>query len=280
LVFTGTGAGEVYELKNMKIILKRIPAQIVVALLYGMHYDIHAAQSGISGTPEGERMARVYGHATKYPNESEHCYSYIQVITACTASFAHGANDVGNAVGPWAVIYSAWSTGSAAESEAVVPIWQLAVLSATISIGLITYGFNIMKVMGNKITYHSPSRGKQLAVKTHECKLTLLDRIVNGDGRRHHGAHVLALQASGLDFNVHYRCYCRRWLVQWQLQSRQLAADWSSWHLVDSYYSDRWHSCWSDNGDRAECATLSVWRLIGDESSVLCCILMAKVARI
>ena len=151
--------GEIYEKKNMMITLKRIPAMIMVGCLYGVNYDIHAAQTGIHGTPEGKRMERVYGHAKKYPNEVEHTYSFIQVLTACTASFAHGANDIGNAVGPWAVIYSAWNTGNAAQSKAAVPLWQLAVLSATLSLGLITYGYNIMKVMGNKITYHSPSRG-------------------------------------------------------------------------------------------------------------------------
>lgn len=153
------GPGQLYELHNMKILAKRIPAMLTCGALYGLHYDIHAAQTGIAGTPEGARMKRVYAHAEKYPNEVEHTYSFVQVLTACTASFAHGANDIGNSVGPWAVIYSAWSTGNAAASKAPVPVWQLAVLSATISIGLITYGYNIMKVMGNKITYHSPSRG-------------------------------------------------------------------------------------------------------------------------
>ncbi|CAA9965986.1 sodium/phosphate symporter [Pyrenophora teres f. maculata] len=151
--------GEIYEKKNMIITLKRIPAMLMVGCLYGINYDIHAAQTGIHGTPEGKRMELVYSHAKKYPNEVEHTYSFVQVLTACTASFAHGANDIGNAVGPWAVIYSAWNTGNAAQSKAAVPLWQLAVLSATLSLGLITYGYNIMKVMGNKITYHSPSRG-------------------------------------------------------------------------------------------------------------------------
>jgi sodium-dependent phosphate transporter len=151
--------GEIYEKQNILITLKRIPAMIVVGCLYGINYDIHAAQTGIHGTPEGVRMERVYSHAKKYSNEVEHTYSFVQVLTACTASFAHGANDIGNAVGPWAVIYGAWNTGNAATSKATVPIWQLAVLSATLSLGLVTYGYNIMKVMGNKITYHSPSRG-------------------------------------------------------------------------------------------------------------------------
>jgi sodium-dependent phosphate transporter len=149
------GPGQIYEVKNMAIIAKRIPALITVALLFGLHYDIHAAQTGISGTPDGERMARVYAHAEKYPNEVEHTYSFIQIITACTASFAHGANDIGNSVGPWAVIYAAWSTGSAAAAKAPVPIWQLAVLSLAISVGLITYGYNIMKGKFHPSPLHS-----------------------------------------------------------------------------------------------------------------------------
>ncbi|KAL7941299.1 phosphate transporter [Trichoderma barbatum] len=153
------GPGHIYELENMKIFAIRIPAMITAGLLYGLYYDIHAAQTGTEGTPDGERMKRVYANAEKFPNEVEHTYSFIQVLTACTASFAHGANDIGNSVGPWAVIYSAWKTGNAAAAKAPVPVWQLAVLSAMISIGLCTYGYNIMKVMGNKITYHSPSRG-------------------------------------------------------------------------------------------------------------------------
>ncbi|KAK8115914.1 phosphate transporter [Apiospora sp. TS-2023a] len=186
------GEGRIYETHNMKNFLLRIPAMAVVALLYGSHYDIHAAQVGIGGTPEGRRMDRVYAHAPKYPDEVEHTYSFVQVLTACTASFAHGANDVGNAVGPWAAIYQAWSTGNASSTKAPVDTWQLAVAALAISFGLATYGYNIMKggppslfpfplspatpfsspltpvrpntdtcipVMGNKITYHSPSRG-------------------------------------------------------------------------------------------------------------------------
>lgn len=139
------GPGEIYELKNIWILLKRTPPTIVCGLLYGFHYDIHTAQTGTSGTPEGERMKRVYAAAEKYPNEVEHTYSFIQVITACTASFAHGANDIGNSVGPWAAIYATWSTGQPTSKKAVVPVWQLAVLAIWISIGLCTYGYNIMK---------------------------------------------------------------------------------------------------------------------------------------
>ncbi|PWN38478.1 phosphate transporter [Meira miltonrushii] len=156
------GPGMIYETHNMKMFIKRIPAYITVAALYGMNYDIHAAQTGIEGTPEGARMERVYAHAKKYPNEVEHTYSFIQLITACTASFAHGANDIGNAVAPWAVIYSAWHTGDAAASKLPVDLWQIAVLALVLVLGFVTYGYNIMRVMGNKLTYHSPSRGTSM----------------------------------------------------------------------------------------------------------------------
>ncbi|RSL67541.1 hypothetical protein CEP53_002960 [Fusarium sp. AF-6] len=156
------GAGSIHETHNLIAIVKRIPAQIVCALLYGAHYDIHTAQIGIEGTPEGKRMARVYAKAPKYSNEVEYLYSFVQIITACTASFAHGANDVGNAVGVWAGMYAAWHSGKPAEKKADVPLWQIGIVAATICIGFITYGYNIMKVMGNKITYHSPSRGSSM----------------------------------------------------------------------------------------------------------------------
>ncbi|KAL1612290.1 hypothetical protein SLS60_000514 [Paraconiothyrium brasiliense] len=156
------GAGSIYEVHNLKTLMIRLPAYVVIALTYGLHYDIHKAQVGVLGTPEGRRMDRVYSHAPKYANETEYLYSFVQVITACTASFAHGANDVGNAVGVWAGMYAAWSTGNTAKSKEEVPLWQIAVVALTICLGFITYGYNIMKVMGNKLTYHSPSRGSSM----------------------------------------------------------------------------------------------------------------------
>lgn len=139
------GAGSIYEKHNLKALACRLPAYPVVAALYGFYYDIHKAQVGVLGTPEGRRMDSVYAHAVKYENEVEFLYSFVQIITACTASFAHGANDVGNAVGVWAAMYSAWSTGDAAKAKAEVPLWQIGVTAAVICIGFITYGYNIMK---------------------------------------------------------------------------------------------------------------------------------------
>lgn len=80
-------------------------------------------------------------------------------MTACTASFAHGANDVANAIGPYSAIYAIWSTALPLTSKTKTPVWILAFGGAMIVVGLATYGYNIMRVLGNRLTLHSPSRG-------------------------------------------------------------------------------------------------------------------------
>lgn len=235
------GAGQIYELHNMKMLMRRIPAMITVGLLYGLHYDIHAAQTGHAGTPEGARMERVYANAEKYPNEVEHTYSFVQILTACTASFAHGANDIGNSVGPWAVIYSAWSTGEAAASKAPVPIWQLAVLSATISLGLITYGYNIMKGKHQLIhSAHAAYRSiTNLQLNSHgqQDHISLSQPwLLHGDGCSRHRPGLLAVFSPRLYIHVHHRCHRRRRSVQRYAQGRQLPACRPARHRMDRHH--------------------------------------------
>ncbi|GAA5979846.1 hypothetical protein JCM11641_002713 [Rhodosporidiobolus odoratus] len=145
------------EPKNLYIIFryKAIPFFKRIAT-HGLMYDIHASQAGEAGTAEGKRIEE---RSKQYPNEVEATFSFVQVLTACANSFAHGANDVSNAIGPFAVIYHTWSTTELSEKKTPVPIWILVFGGAFIVIGLATYGYNIMKVLGNKITLHSPSRG-------------------------------------------------------------------------------------------------------------------------
>lgn len=86
-------------------------------------------------------------------------FSFLQVLTACTNSFAHGSNDTANAIGPFAAIYYVWSNGVVTPSNSPTPVWMLAFGAGMIVIGLATYGYNIMSVLGNRLTMHSPSRG-------------------------------------------------------------------------------------------------------------------------
>jgi phosphate/sulfate permease len=66
------------------------------------------------------------------------CFDYpLQVFTACANAFAHGSNEVANAVGPLAAIWQVWQTG-AITSKAPIPVWLLAIGGMGICVGLAT----------------------------------------------------------------------------------------------------------------------------------------------
>ena len=87
----------------------------------------------------------------------EKWFSRVQILTACNMAFAHGANDVANAIGPIAGILSA-SRGAFA-SQTQVPPWLLAFGGFGIVMGLATYGYRVIESIGKKITEITPSRG-------------------------------------------------------------------------------------------------------------------------
>ena len=103
-------------------------------------------------------MKATHAVVPKYDNKTERLFSFVQVLTACTASFAHGSNDVANAVGPLTAMWFIHQTATVS-SKAPVPVWALAYCAGMLCIGLATYGYNIMRSLGNRLTYHSPSRG-------------------------------------------------------------------------------------------------------------------------
>ena len=85
-------------------------------------------------------------------------FAVLMVLTACTMAFAHGSNDVANAIGPVAAIVSAVTTGTV-EQKAGVSIWMLLLGGAGILIGLATFGRHVMATVGEGITHLTPSRG-------------------------------------------------------------------------------------------------------------------------
>jgi PiT family inorganic phosphate transporter len=73
-------------------------------------------------------------------------------------AFAHGSNDVANAIGPLAAVVSIASTG-AIGAKSSLPIWVLALGGGGIVIGLATFGRHVIATVGKKITQLTPSRG-------------------------------------------------------------------------------------------------------------------------
>ena len=88
----------------------------------------------------------------------EKAFSYLQIITACMMAFAHGANDVANAIGPLSVAIAVLTTGTIA-AAAPIPTWALALGGTGIVIGLATWGWRVIETIGTKITELTPSRG-------------------------------------------------------------------------------------------------------------------------
>jgi len=88
----------------------------------------------------------------------ERVFAVLMVVTACGMAFAHGSNDVANAIGPLAAVISVAHTGIVG-AESALPIWVLMIGGAGIVIGLATFGVRVIATVGKKITQLTPSRG-------------------------------------------------------------------------------------------------------------------------
>ncbi|KAK4166888.1 phosphate transporter [Cladorrhinum sp. PSN259] len=128
------------------------------SVLHGIDQDVVNLEGQKSALAGG--VEEIHSHATRYDTRAEYMYSFLQVMTAATASFTHGANDIANAIGPYATVYEIWKEGVLpAAGKAKVPTWILVYGGAMLCLGVWTYGYNIMRNLGNRLTLQSPSRG-------------------------------------------------------------------------------------------------------------------------
>jgi PiT family inorganic phosphate transporter len=89
----------------------------------------------------------------------ERVFAILMVFTACAMAFAHGSNDVANAVGPLAAVVNVVQSGGSISAKVAMPSWILLVGGLGIVVGLATYGVKVMGTIGRKITELTPSRG-------------------------------------------------------------------------------------------------------------------------
>ena len=89
----------------------------------------------------------------------ERIFGILMIFTACGMAFAHGSNDVANAVGPVAAVVSTVQSGGLIGATAVMPWWVLGIGAVGIVAGLSTYGWRVIRTIGRKITELTPSRG-------------------------------------------------------------------------------------------------------------------------
>jgi len=88
----------------------------------------------------------------------ERIFIYLQILSAGFVAFAHGANDVANAIGPLAAVINIVKTGTVV-MESAVPTWVLGLGGTGIIIGLATWGWRVIETVGKRITELTPSRG-------------------------------------------------------------------------------------------------------------------------
>ena len=126
---------------------------------------------GLAGAGLGAVLIRRVHLGAKDPrhrfSQVERIFVVLQILTACAIAFAHGSNDVANAIGPLAAVAYAVQELDLGGKAPVEP-WMLAIGGIGIVIGLATWGYRVMETVGKRITELTPSRGfaAQLAAAT------------------------------------------------------------------------------------------------------------------
>ncbi len=141
------------HVESLKHLGKDLPTSMMIAVVVGIIASIIAAAivRRIKTNPEDDADFQ-------YAN-MEKIFGGLMVVTACSMAFAHGSNDVANAIGPLAAVYSIVESGGDIVSKSVLPSWILLVGGGGIVFGLATFGFKVMRTIGKGITELTPSRG-------------------------------------------------------------------------------------------------------------------------
>jgi len=116
------------------------------------------------------------------------------IVSAALLSFAHGANDVANAVGPLAAIVSTAELGSVAASVRI-PLWVMLIGAMGISIGLLLFGPRLIRMVGEQITRLNPIRAFCVALS---AALTVI--VASGLGLPVSSTHIAVGAVFGVGF--------------------------------------------------------------------------------
>lgn len=89
----------------------------------------------------------------------ERVFGVLMIFTACSMAFAHGSNDVANAIGPLAAVNSVIASGGVFDTQSALPMWILLLGGGGIVAGLAMWGHRVIATIGRNITELTPSRG-------------------------------------------------------------------------------------------------------------------------
>jgi PiT family inorganic phosphate transporter len=131
---------------------------INIVLLFGLAFF---AVGHFAAQPWVERRSRNMENRRKHV---ANLFTLPLIFSAGLLSFAHGANDVANAVGPLAAIVAAAQTGVADAGKVTLPFWVLAIGAVGIALGLALFGPGLIRTVGQKITKMDPIRAYCVAL--------------------------------------------------------------------------------------------------------------------
>ena len=129
--------------ENATGIIKDQAEQMLIDLK-GIHKEVEMGTKVEQGSSEFKTVERIF--------------AFLQILSASFVAFAHGANDVANAVGPLAAVIATLKSG-VVDLESTVPVWVLGLGGVGIVFGLATWGWRVMATIGKKITELTPTRG-------------------------------------------------------------------------------------------------------------------------
>nr|WP_163500922.1 inorganic phosphate transporter [Halomonas socia] len=127
---------------------------LLLAILFGLVIMLLGIVLERSANPSRPPADDHFGYAGV-----ERVFGVLMIFTACAMAFAHGSNDVANAVGPLAAVISVVQSDGVIDSAALVPWWVLILGGGGIVFGLVTYGHKVIATVGTGITELTPSRG-------------------------------------------------------------------------------------------------------------------------
>ncbi len=132
--------------------------RVHVASFEGTHTQVGKILDEVKSLSSKMRQETSFSERTSEYRTVEKMFVYLQIMSACFVAFAHGANDVANAIGPVAAVLDTIKKGVVSSTATVSP-WLLAFGGVGIVIGLATWGWRVIETIGKKITELTPTRG-------------------------------------------------------------------------------------------------------------------------
>lgn len=152
-------AGFVMSLVTIKKGLKHVGLELSATNGYILAVVIAIALAFVGKVFIG-RMSFDSAEDTETQNANiEKVFAILMVVTACCMAFAHGSNDVANAIGPLAAVVSVVSSGGEINASSALAWWILPLGGVGIVAGLALFGHRVIKTIGQGITHLTPSRG-------------------------------------------------------------------------------------------------------------------------